>query len=252
MPRKKLYIAVKCGLIEDAKHREAIGNRIWLYLHILNRCEWEAGKVLEWRDRDEAQELNMSQRTLATQRQELADLGYISCQQKGNHQVITVHNWTNPRSYGGEIINKGTQKCAPSKAKGTPEGTPEGTYEGSNEMSTPTYNQIPNDRYQNGDGEKPGDGGASDFSSLVKVYENNINLITPIMADELRDALKEYPLEWIETAIKETVKSGVRNWNYALAILKRWKSGGKISLGGKKSTGRNLPDIDTMSGGFYA
>lgn len=97
------------------------------------------------------------------------------------------------------------------------------------------------------------DNAASDFSKLVKIYENNIGLITPIMAEELKDALKDYPFEWIETSIIETVKAGVRNWNYALAILKRWRTGGKISLSGKKTNGRNLPDItiDT-DGGCYA
>jgi hypothetical protein len=139
MAKKKYYITVKCGLIEDSKHREAIGNRIWLYLHILNRCNWDTGQVLEWRDKDEASELDMSPRTLTTQRQELNDLGYISCEQKGNHQIITVHNWTNPRSYSSEILNKkGTQIQVPLEQEGTPKGTPKGTYEGSNEMSTPT------------------------------------------------------------------------------------------------------------------
>lgn len=139
MAKTKLYIAVKCGLVEDSKHREAIGNRIWLYLHILNRCNWDTGKVTEWRDKEESADMDMNHRTLTAQRQELSELGYISCKQKGNHQEITVHNWTNPRSYGAETMNeKGTQKSAPFKS----EGTAEGTAEGSNDLSTPTLNQI--------------------------------------------------------------------------------------------------------------
>lgn len=75
----------------------------------------------------------------------------------------------------------------------------------------------------------PTDGGASDFSKLVKTYEDNINLITPIMAEELRDALTMYPLDWCTDAIKETVKAGVRSWNYAASILSRWKKDGRNS-----------------------
>jgi hypothetical protein len=144
MPKKKLYIAVKCGLIEDAKHREAMGNRLWVYLYMLNRTDWDAGQIWDWRDKDEAEAMSINLRTLRIQRQELADLGYITCQRHGNHQIIIINNWTNPRSYSGKIINQSTQKTALKSAEKTvllpDKSTPESTVESSNEFSTSSFN----------------------------------------------------------------------------------------------------------------
>ena len=58
-------------------------------------------------------------------------------------------------------------------------------------------------------------------------YEENIGLLTPMIAEELRDAQKTYPESWIKDAIKEAVNAGKRNWRYISAILERWETEGK-------------------------
>lgn len=102
---KKQWISVKCGLSRDAKHRQEMGECIWLYLHILDTATWEDGTVHEWKDEAIAMEMDMPVRTVRDQRQKLAESGYITCNRKKHSQDVIIHNWTNPREYSGRITN---------------------------------------------------------------------------------------------------------------------------------------------------
>jgi hypothetical protein len=95
----------------------------------------------------------MPWRTLQQQRQQLADDGYISSEMKGNKQVITIHNWTSPREYSGDIYNPiggGTESRVPRKnAEGTREGTNEGTNKGISKPRIPSYrSHITDQRFE--------------------------------------------------------------------------------------------------------
>lgn len=58
--------------------------------------------------------------------------------------------------------------------------------------------------------------------NAFKVYEKNIGMMTPFIADGIDNWLKTYPEEWIPAAIDEAVKNSARNFKYCDAILKRW------------------------------
>ena len=62
---------------------------------------------------------------------------------------------------------------------------------------------------------------------IFSLYEQNIGLLTPLIAEELRDALKLYPESWIRDAIREAVNQNIRKKSYILAILERWNSEGR-------------------------
>lgn len=62
-----------------------------------------------------------------------------------------------------------------------------------------------------------------ELAKLAKLYEQHISMIDPMTLDLLREAMTAYPEAWIEPAMKEAVKNGVRKWNYVEAILARWK-----------------------------
>ncbi len=62
---------------------------------------------------------------------------------------------------------------------------------------------------------------------IFTLYEQNIGMLTPMIADELRDAEKLYPQTWIRDAIKEAVNQNKRKISYILAILERWSAEGK-------------------------
>ena len=59
------------------------------------------------------------------------------------------------------------------------------------------------------------------------LYEENIGLLTPMIAEELKEAEKLYPRDWIGDAIKEAAKQGKHRWSYISAILERWATEGR-------------------------
>ncbi len=63
--------------------------------------------------------------------------------------------------------------------------------------------------------------------NIYELYEQNVGMLTPLIADELRDAEEEYSAGWVESAIKEAVANNARSWRYIAAMLERWKSGGR-------------------------
>lgn len=83
--------------------------------------------------------------------------------------------------------------------------------------------------------EGPGAGGEGDYDLHIEVerpnifalYEQNVGLLPPLLAEELREAGERYPVEWIEEAFRLAVQQNKRRWAYIRAILKRWESDGK-------------------------
>lgn len=63
--------------------------------------------------------------------------------------------------------------------------------------------------------------------NIYQLYESHIGMITPMMAEQLKQDEKDFPPEWIEDALREAVHRNVRNWNYVRAILKAWKDRGR-------------------------
>ena len=68
---------------------------------------------------------------------------------------------------------------------------------------------------------------AEPLPDIFTLYEQNIGMLTPMTADQLRDAEKNYPQDWIRDAIKEAVNQNKRKWGYIAAILERWATEGK-------------------------
>lgn len=65
--------------------------------------------------------------------------------------------------------------------------------------------------------------------NVFRLYEQNIGLLTPLIADHLVDALETYPVEWIEDAIAEAVSYNRRSWRYAQRILDQWAATGRTA-----------------------
>jgi len=62
---------------------------------------------------------------------------------------------------------------------------------------------------------------------VFTLYEENIGLITPMIAEELKDALATYPEDWIRDALKESVTLNKRSFRYVQRILERWTAEGR-------------------------
>ncbi len=61
---------------------------------------------------------------------------------------------------------------------------------------------------------------------IFTLYEENIGSITPLIADELKDAEERYPAEWVREAVREAVELNKRSWRYVASILRRWETEG--------------------------
>lgn len=71
--------------------------------------------------------------------------------------------------------------------------------------------------------------------NIFVLYEQNIGILTPMVAEELKEAEKLYPTSWIEEAFREAASLNKRSWRYIERILERWSTEGK----GSGEPGRN-------------
>jgi len=69
--------------------------------------------------------------------------------------------------------------------------------------------------------------------NVFALYEENIGMLTPMIAEELREAEKLYPEAWIRDSIKEAVSLNKRSWRYIARILERWANEGRGSADGR-------------------
>jgi DNA replication protein len=72
--------------------------------------------------------------------------------------------------------------------------------------------------------------------NIFVLYEQNIGLLQPLIAEQLKDAEQTYPSEWIEEAFQIAVERNKRNWAYVRAILERWATEGKEDGKGKRDS----------------
>jgi DnaD/phage-associated family protein len=77
---------------------------------------------------------------------------------------------------------------------------------------------------------------------IFTLYEENIGIITPMIADELREAEKLYPGEWINDSIKRAVLNNKRNIKYILKILENWAAEGKSDGAYQRHSKKTDPD----------
>jgi DnaD/phage-associated family protein len=80
-------------------------------------------------------------------------------------------------------------------------------------------------------GELPDDVETIERPNIFTLYEQNIGMLTPLIAEELREAEETYPANWIEDAFREAVSLNKRSWKYIHAILERWRTEGKDDSG---------------------
>lgn len=71
--------------------------------------------------------------------------------------------------------------------------------------------------------------------NIFTLYEQNIGLMTPLLADQLRDMEKSYVPDWIYEAFEIAVSRNKRSLRYIQAILKRWETEGKDNNSNEES-----------------
>ena len=89
-------------------------------------------------------------------------------------------------------------------------------------------------------------------SSIYDLYEQNIGLITPLIAEELQEAEEAYPEDWIEDAFREAVSYNKRNWRYVRRILENWATQGRGEDGKGRRHSKAAGSPSKYLGGKYA
>jgi DnaD/phage-associated family protein len=74
--------------------------------------------------------------------------------------------------------------------------------------------------------------------TIFTLYEQNIGLLVPLVAEQLADAAERYPIDWIDEAFREAIEQNKRSWSYIRAILRRWETEGKGGKRHETGTGR--------------
>lgn len=67
-------------------------------------------------------------------------------------------------------------------------------------------------------GEKP---------NIFALYEDNVGSISPLLAEQLKEAEQVYPWAWVSEAFEIAVTENKRSWRYIAGILRRWAAEGK-------------------------
>jgi DNA replication protein len=83
---------------------------------------------------------------------------------------------------------------------------------------------------------------AEEPPDIFTLYEQNIGMLTPMIADELRDAEKNYPPDWIRDAVKEAVLHNKRNIRYITKILENWSVEGRSDGTYQRDSQKTGPD----------
>jgi DNA replication protein len=78
--------------------------------------------------------------------------------------------------------------------------------------------------------------------NIFALYEQNIGMIQSTIVEELKEAERIYPAQWVEEAFKEAAMLNKRNWRYITRILERWASEGKDSGEYKRDIKKDDPD----------
>jgi len=86
------------------------------------------------------------------------------------------------------------------------------------EELTPSYLRLEESLPPAGNANAPG---------IFALYEQNIRPVTPLIADELKEAEQRYPQDWVRDAFREAVSLNKLNWRYIESILRRWEAEGR-------------------------
>jgi len=78
--------------------------------------------------------------------------------------------------------------------------------------------------------------------NIFTLYEENIGMLTPMIAEQLKEAEQIYPASWIKDAFREAASLNKRSWRYIERILERWRQEGREHGSSGRYIKENDPD----------
>ena len=239
MTEDRSWIKVHSGLSDDPQHRERMGVRVWFFMWLAKHADWDTGVVYDYTDKWAGDEMQMSERTVERQRQELSGMGYIIGHRDYQCQHIRIMRWRNPRLVNPTQINipgdessyaklrtHSTQNCVPISTENCVPSTLDSQDSQSFSQDAPP---IPNENgstwifqlYQEIFGEAVSSGEHDDLQEMSKIY-------TPV---DVRAAM-------LRTKSANARQRKARKVAYTNGILQEWAVNGKPEL---VSAGQDAP-----------
>jgi DNA replication protein len=74
--------------------------------------------------------------------------------------------------------------------------------------------------------------------NIFALYEDSIGSLSPLLAEELKEAEGRYPEPWLREAFGIAVAENKRSWRYVAGILRRWTSEGREFTGATRGETR--------------
>jgi DnaD/phage-associated family protein len=71
------------------------------------------------------------------------------------------------------------------------------------------------------------EGPVGERPNIFALYEDNVGSISPLLAEQLKEAEQVYPWAWVSEAFGIAVTENKRSWRYIAGILRRWAAEGK-------------------------
>lgn len=254
----KAWIKLKVGLARDPKHRRTMGEGIWLYLYLVDHADWDTGVVDEFKDKDCAGDMEVSISWVRRHRRALEEATYIDTAPRGPKGLrVTITKWIDPRS-------EGVQKQTPLENKGAQIQTPLQSESAQKRTSLLESVQTRTPLESKGDHK-----GVQDRSPLQAQHEHASRESVTTAATSSREGTdrgvfglletvwgqmvsgqtememwqnleQEFPLAWIEDAMKEALEHGggtKKSIRYIRVILNRWKAEGREARQKQSSEG---------------
>jgi DnaD/phage-associated family protein len=78
----------------------------------------------------------------------------------------------------------------------------------------------------------------------AEVYEQEIGVLTPSVAEALATAVDRWPEQWVIDAIRLAAVRNARSWRYAEAVLERWEAEGRDDATTGTTAARTPPARD--------
>lgn len=73
----------------------------------------------------------------------------------------------------------------------------------------------------------PADAPTGERPNIFALYEDNVGSISPLLAEQLKEAEQVYPWAWVSEAFEIAAIENKRSWRYIAGILRRWAAEGK-------------------------
>lgn len=250
----KTWVKMKRGIFRDPKHRQQMGDSIWLFGWLIDVADWETGVVSPYKDEETAAEMGVTVTWVRKHRRRLTSLGYIECTRHGPQGMnIKIAKWVNPKQGEAKPAPKITKKSdqnrplLPPKSdqNGTllnPESDLNRTLSGESDPKHTTISQK-SDRESGSESDRESDPLTklsslypgvmnqvpdSSTTNIFRSYESCFGYtLSPTQAEMLKEYAVEYTDAWVIAALKEAAKANIRTLSYVEGILRRCKTEGR-------------------------